>query len=305
MAATGNDVNKDLPDNVPTPPKKEKSKKKGKGKLIFFLCFLLIVGGCAAVIYFDIGGLRENIIMPYLRNAPVIGGFLPQPEPEVEEISAEELTRRLTVITTQLESVQAQLAIALEQLSLSEARVEHLTAFEQAWHLYREARNTFDQMVAHSAPHDFVQFFHHISQENEVVLFLEAMQIAEFLDETREIVNTLNNMDESGAGEVLQNLMTADTALMVRALRMMSPVRRAEILDTLESSVVTNMLILMAPDEPAFPPLLPPELPPVPPVPGVVIEPAVPEEEEDGEPEEETEEETDEEAEENETEEDE
>ena len=278
MAVTGKDVmNDESPDGLKAPPVKQKPKKKGKGKLIFFLVFLLLVGGCAAVIVLDIGGLRENTIMPYLRNAPVIGGFLPQPEPEEEELSAEELARRLLVVTTQLESVQAQLAIAQERLYQSEVRVAHLEAFEAHWHLVRETWNAIDQMVAHNAPHDFVQFFHRVSQDNEVQLFLEAYQLAQFWDETREIVNTLNNMDESGAGEVLQNLMTADTQLMVRVLRMMSPVRRAEVLDTLEAGVVTNMLILMSPDEPVFGPLLPPELPAVPPpVPTVLVDVALP-----------------------------
>ena len=281
MAVTGRDVmNDDSPDGLKAPPVKQKPKKKGKGKLIFFLLFLLVVGGCAAVIALDIGGFRENTIMPYLRNAPVIGGFLPQPEPEEEELSVEELMRRLTVITNQLESVQAQLAISQEQLRLAEIRINHLTPFEDNWHIYRENRNAFDQMLAQNAPHDFIQFFNHVSQDNEVQLFIEALQLAQFWDETREIVSTLNNMDESGAGEVLQNLMTADTQLMVRALRMMSPVRRAEVLDTLEAGVVTNMLILMSPDEPIFGPLLPPQLPLVPPpVTEAVIETALPEEE--------------------------
>lgn len=87
-----------------------------------------------------------------------------------------------------------------------------------------------------------------------------------FLEETEAIVSTLNGMDEAGAGQVLETLMTTDTQLMIRALRKMSPGRRAEIFDTLEAGTVTTMLLLMSPPEPEIEPMLPPYLPEFPPL---------------------------------------
>ena len=254
--------------NLPSPPKAKNGKpvKKGKGKLIFFLILLLLVGGIAAVLYFDVGGFRENVVMPYLRNAPIIGGLLPAPVYEEEqELTPEELLLRYTVLSHQLESVQAQLALANERNISHEELIEHLRSFQDAWHLYRAARATFEQMIALGDPVNFTHFFAFVSEDNIVQRYLEALAMAEFIEETTAIVATLNNMDESGAGEVLENLMTTDLDLMLRALRMMTPSRRAEIFDTLEADVVTRMLVLMSPVEPTFTPALPPELPEFPP----------------------------------------
>ena len=255
---------------IPAPPngKTSKVKKKGKGKLFAFLIFLLIIGGCAAVIYFNAGGFREDVIMPYLRNAPIIGGFLPAVVEEEEELSPEELMRRYTILSQQLESVQTQLAIAVERNTSQENLITYLRSFEEAWQLYREVRARLEQVLALGDPVnfiDFVEFFNFVSEDVLMQLYMQAREMAEFNEETRSIVATLNNMDESGAGEVLENLMTANLDLMVRALRMMSPTRRAEIFDTLEADVVTRMILFMSQYAPVFEIAVPPDLPEFPP----------------------------------------
>ena len=267
--ANEKDINASPDNNSPSPPD-AKPKKKGKGKLIFFLVLLLFIGGIAAVLALNLFGFRENVIMPYLRNAPIIGGFLPAAYEEEEELTPEELHQRYTILTQQLESVQNQLAQANEQNLTYEALIEHLRAFEDAWHLYRAARAELEQMLALGDPVNFIEFFDFVSEDNLELLYFQAMQMAAYIEDLTAIVATLNNMDESGAGEVLEALMTTDTQLMIDALWMMTPTRRAEIFDTLEAEVVTRMILLMSPDEPVFMPILPPELPEFPPPIGLI-----------------------------------
>jgi hypothetical protein len=106
-------------------------------------------------------------------------------------------------------------------------------------------------------------------------------------------VRTLNNREESAAGEVLANLLLQETMLMLRVLERMSPGRIAVILETMESDVATRIFIMMSIDQPQFEPLLPPYLPelqellaPPPVTPATQVE--EPDEDED-EPDEETE----------------
>ena len=269
--ANEKDINASPEEKTPSPPSAKPQKpKKGKGLLIFLLILFLLIGGIAAVLALNLFGFRENVIMPYLRNAPIIGGFLPAVYEEEEELTPEELFQRYTILSQQLESVQNQLAQANEQNVTYEALIEHLRAFEDAWHLYRAARAELEQMLALGDPINFIEFFDFVSEDNLEQLYFQAMQMAWFIEDLTELVATLNNMDESGAGEVLENLMTTDTRLMIDALWMMSPSRRAEIFDTLEADVVTRMIILMSPDEPVFTPILPPDLPEFPPPPGLL-----------------------------------
>ena len=267
--ADDKDINASPNDKSLSPPgmNGDKSKKKGKGKLVFFLIFLLIAGGIAAVMVLDIGGFRENVVMPYLRNAPIIGGFIPAAEEEEEELTFEELVRRNTELQLRLDHVQHLLAAAEDHVAGYEVLRERLLAFDHAWRSYREARAQFEQTLALGDPHNFIEFFDFVSEDEQVQLYLQAREMAEFIEETQAIVATLNNMDESGAGEVLETLWTTNRDLMRRALWMMTPTRRAEIFDTLEADVVTNMIQFMSPQVPVFEIAVPPELPEFPPPP--------------------------------------
>ena len=262
------------------PSKKEKQKKakgdkKGKGGLIAIALLVLVLGAAAAVIALNLFGLREDIIMPYLRNAPLIGQLFPEPVTDpIDEMTPEQLRMQILILTQQVESLQDQNVALNENLSDASQRIEDLMPFHDNWHRYLEARATFDQMLAHGDPHNFVQFFSDVNPDNVLPLVEEALRLVVFDEETMGLVRTMNSTDESHAGETIESLMLSDTELMLNLLRAMTPRRRAEIFETMEASVVSILYILLSPPAPTFTPLVPPYLP-------LPIAPVLDEEDED------------------------
>jgi len=243
--------------------KKNKSKKKGKSGIIIIVIIVLLIGGFATVLILDIGGFRENTVMPYLRNAPLIGSLIPDAEEDpLENITPEQLLRENTDQALQIEANRIRIAELEWELFLANYRIENdLMRYHDNWHLFLGAQAAFMQMMAHEAPHDFFAFFtqflaiYHPSYLPELIQ--EAYLLASYEDEIRELVRTLNGMDESNAGEVLERFMFTNPILLQSALRTMNAALRASIFDTLDPNVAASMFELMGNPIPTFTPIVP------------------------------------------------
>ena len=238
--------------------KKNKDKKKGKGGIIAIVLVVLLLGGGAAVIAADIGGIRENHIMPYLRNAPLVGSFIPQAEEPGEELTREELERLLRDANLRIESLENQLSVREQQLAEANFHIRYnLEPFRNQWNSFLEARAALDQFLAHADPYGFTQFFAGVRPENVHQLYNEATALIEMQEQILGHVRTFNGMSAAAAGEILQIWMRESTLLMVRVLNAMSPPRRGEILQTLDPAVASTMLLLTTSPPVEFVPLLP------------------------------------------------
>ena len=254
-----------MDDNQATPQKPPKVKQPGSGKggLIVFVLVVLLVIAAGAVIALDLFGFRERVLMPPLRNIPLVSDFFPEEEEEIDEMPFEELQARYNAAQIQIESLQNQNAILMEEINDALLRIAGLVRFEERWSEYRVARAQMDQYIAHGDPISFVQFFGNVSEENIDDLVTEAELLIEFEERLMTQVRTMNAMDESAAGQILSDLLLRETEMMVRLIERMSPGRVAEIMETMEEDVRTNVFIIMSPDVPGFEPLLPP-FPPFP-----------------------------------------
>ena len=255
--------------------KKPKAKtKKGKGALIAIIVILLIVGGAATVLALNIGGFRENVVMPYLRNAPLVGQFFPAAVEEdiIDEMTEEELRIEIMILRVENEGLQRQLNEARNEIRELYDHILDLNRYRNVFIQARETQAAYEQIIVHGAPSEFVQMFPHLSDEHLVRLFIEAWQLNEFHEETMALVRTYNNMEASNVGEIIIGLLPTQQELMLRVLREMSPARRGEIFDTMDSNIVTTISVLMSVDPPVFQPLIPPLLPEIP----IFIPPAAP-----------------------------
>ncbi|MCL2197706.1 MAG: hypothetical protein FWB80_02175 [Defluviitaleaceae bacterium] len=266
----------------PTKGKKggDNGEKKGKGgKIVLIVVLLLIIMGIA-VIALDIGGVRSETIMPYLRNAPLIGSFFPEEE-EYEmdalyEMTEEEMRQEIINLRNQVASLENQRSELNIQLHNAQTRIAHLEEFEMRWNEYRIASARFTQMLAHNDPINFVEFFYDIVEHDLVpadilaAIFGEAMAINAYDAEFRSLLATYNNMEEDRAAEDLERLLMINTPLAVRLVRAMGASRRAVIFDSMEATVSTTFTNLISVEPPTFAPLVPPPFlpeifPPTPP----------------------------------------
>jgi flagellar motility protein MotE (MotC chaperone) len=284
-------------------PNSSSGEKKSKGGIIVLVVILLFVSTVVAVIALDIGGIRENHIMRYLRNAPLIGSMFTEAEEEdddpLDSMSEDELRQLVRNYRLQVESLEGQRDERDKRIEDLNRRNTHLLTFERRWNEYRSAVASFVQMLAHNAPNEFVTYFESIVEHDLVpqdilaAAYAEAFAIDVNEAELDALVSTYNAMEEARAAENLSRMMTTNTTLAVRILRAMGPSKRAAIFDEMEPSVSTTFTILLSTEPPTFAPLVAPRdlpeiLPPVdvPPVPSPSDEEEIEDEEEEIEDEE-------------------
>jgi hypothetical protein len=242
--------------------------KKSKGGLIAIIIVFVLIGALVAVIAFDIGGIREDHIMRYLRGAPLIGSLFPVAEEEEEDpllvMSDEELRLEIHNLRQQVQSLESQRTERDQRIATLNTRVAHLSLFENRWNEYRHASALFTQMLAHNDPLNFTEFFEQIvnydlvPQDILADAYAQAAAINIFDEELRSLVSTYNNMEEKRAAEDLEQLMIKDTALAVRLTRAMGAARRGAIFEAMEATVSTTFAILLSTAPPTFAPLVPP-----------------------------------------------
>ncbi|MCL2216332.1 MAG: hypothetical protein FWB91_04845 [Defluviitaleaceae bacterium] len=268
-------INPDKKDKKDKKSKKNKGEKRGKGAIIAIVIVVLLLGGIVLVLALNIGGFRENIIMPYLRNAPLVGRFFPAEEGDpLEELTPDEMRAELNRILQQNESQQSQIMQMDQLLTDANFRIQDLVRFYIYWNEFREAQAAFSQMLAHSDPNNFVEFFGYVDEVYVEQLLEEARRLMEIEEETRNLVRTLDNMEEESAGEVLETWMLQNLPLMVRVMRAMSPSMLGPILDTLEPNIRASMLQLVSMPPPTFTPIVP-QLRELPPLEAVPVPPPV------------------------------
>ncbi|MCL1884799.1 MAG: hypothetical protein FWF81_13730 [Defluviitaleaceae bacterium] len=250
--------------------------KKGKGGIIALAIILVLVIGAVVVIALDIGNVRSEHIMGYLRNAPLVGSLFESAEDDEDPLYAmteDEMRLEIHNLQSQIESLESRRTELTTQLATANAQILDLSRFRDRWNEYRIASATFTQTLAHNDPINFVEFFEHIVNHDLVpqdilaVAFAQAQAINYFNEELRMLVSTYNNMEESRAAEDLERLMLIDTDLAVMILRAMGSSRRAAIFDEMEYSVSTIFTVLLSTTPPTFAPLVPPpELPEILPI---------------------------------------
>ncbi|MCL2047624.1 MAG: hypothetical protein FWG87_02745 [Defluviitaleaceae bacterium] len=244
------------------------AEKKSKGGIIALAVIILLVGALIVVLAFDIGGVRENHIMRYLRNAPLIGSLFSQPEAEeadpLNDMSEDEMRQMLTTYRQQIQSLENQRAERDQRISAMNTRIAHLEDYESRWNEYRVASAAFADMLAQNEPLGFVRFFEDIVRHDLVpedilaIAYARAEAINTYDEELQQQISTYNNMQEKRAAENLSRLMTTNTTLAVRILRGMGSARRAAIFDEMDVNVSTTFTILLSTEPPTFAPLVPP-----------------------------------------------
>jgi flagellar motility protein MotE (MotC chaperone) len=240
---------------------KKREKKKGGFPVLPVVILLIIFIGVGSVLYFDLFGVREQYVMPYVRQAPLIGQFFPEPTEEpVEEVeqsrfstmTPDEIEAEITGKDYAIEQLEAELETAREQKVLDDEQIAYLSGFERQIENYREVKERLDQMiVAGAGAEAYVQFFEEISPENAERLYQESAAQVQYSTEMRQLAAAYSEMDEGQAAASLDIMLATQQNLCVEILSYMSVEDRAAIFDEMTPDRVALVTTLMSPDEPS------------------------------------------------------
>jgi flagellar motility protein MotE (MotC chaperone) len=246
------------------PPKD--GEKKSKGGTIALVIILVLLAAVVAVIALDIGNVRSQHIMGFVRNAPLVGSLFPAEEEEdeyaYEEMTEEELRDELRRVRHEMEGLQERFDARNAELTTANARIDHLTRFERSWQQYRETAARFTEMLAQNVPMQFEEFFQDIvdydlvPQDILAGAFARAQAINISDAEFELIVRTYNSREAGRVAEDLERLLRDNQPLALRIMRSLNNNQRVEVLDEMEYTVSARFTDLISTSPPTFPPLV-------------------------------------------------
>ena len=247
-----------LPKKTKSKLKKEKKVKErtemressGKGPVIAFIVFLfLMIGLLVGILFFNLFGLRDNQLRGFLEKVPVVNNLLPAKEAEdpLLNMNAEELLTEIAVLKATNESLSAeeQRLKSLNETYLKEIGV--LKEFERNQVEFKKDKEAFDREVGFMDTERYEVYYEQISPENAENIYREVIGINSASKEFKNFVSTYENMDETSAAKIFDQMVRTDLDLVVSILENISSEHRAAILAAMTTSAAEQTTRHMAP----------------------------------------------------------
>ncbi|MCL2170431.1 MAG: hypothetical protein FWB74_10475, partial [Defluviitaleaceae bacterium] len=163
------------------------TKKKSKVGLIIALALVGVVGAFVLLTAFNVFGLRDDIVMPFLRNVPLIGRFIPAAEgaddydpaatalrTEQElRLHIEELERQMAELEAETSEAMAGLADLFGHLAENEIELMRLRALEEAFAQFMAEREQFEREVIENNPDAYINWFETMNPDRAEEIYQE------------------------------------------------------------------------------------------------------------------------------------
>ncbi len=229
---------------------RKKEKKPGKVGLIILLVVLFLAAAVVVTWIFDLFGLREQVYIPLLRNVPIVNNLLPPPAdaagtPQV--LSQEQLLAKVKDLETQLDKSDQDLKAANDKNKLFTDELTRLQAIENQQLDFKAEKEAYERAVAEKDPNAFVKFFESVSPETAESIYRELKGTVEDNKNLKNYVATYQNMDETAAAKVLEELVTTDMDLVVLILKNIDTKKTSAILASMTPANAARITKRMAP----------------------------------------------------------
>lgn len=240
--------------------KERKKEKKGGFPFVPVIVLLVIIGVIVAILGYDVFGARERWIMPYVRNAPLVGRFFPEPDEAAEEIdegmyasmTSDEISAIVSAFEQKIESLESELRIAGKKHEADESTIALLREMTDQMDAFRREKARFDEAIAKGDPVAYKDFFESVSPENAERLYTEAAETVKYNSEAKKIVNLFAEMDESAAAQTLEDLLLTNTDMVVGICKQLGPRTLALIMEEMTPPSRAALTRLMYPESPAY-----------------------------------------------------
>jgi len=225
--------------------------KKGKSGLIVLIVFIVVVAVAITLTALNAFGLRDNVLVPMLRNVPIIGGFMPDAPIGEDTIDYGSIILELE---GQIETLREENASLLEDVdSLYEiARIleqenEWLREFET---LHDERTAAFEELqraVVEEEQDAFMEFFATMHPALQEEIFRELAGLQARAEEWENYVGAWGAMSPAAVAQAIEVMATTHMNLVTDVLPDLPLQTRAAILNALETDTRAAVLRQMNP----------------------------------------------------------
>jgi len=237
--------------------------KKGKVGLIIILVLVVLILAGAAMMAFNVFGIRDNTVVPMLRNVPLVGGLLPEAEVDPYAAEAERYDFEATIAA--LQATIADLEAEIEHITAMEIEVEeqlaglfgtmaeHYLEMErlreiERLHLQIEAnRAQFEREVAEENPDAFINFFETMHPDTMEEIVRQLMSVRARDERWEGYVATWTAMNPRNVAWAIEEMASTNMQLIVEVMPYIPENSRAAILNQLSTETASAILRQMRP----------------------------------------------------------
>ena len=224
--------------------KKKEPKDKGQIALNIIFVLLLIVillGGFALCVKFNVAGLGSDVMRPILEDVPVLKHILPEDLEEDVDVYEDSPYNTLEEAIDDIQKLQKQNDKLKKENADIKSKVEDLTKENTKLKKYEQEQVAFDKQVkeyeeevvfGESAPDitEYQKYYESIDPERAEELYKQVLTKLSGDEQAKELANTISKMDPGAAAAALEKLDDS-IALVCDVLLDMTEKNRAAIMD--------------------------------------------------------------------------
>lgn len=219
------------------------NKKKSK---VFPIILLLIVVGLIGILVFNIFGIRDTYLRPYLEKIPFVNSVLP-PVDDYANTSKQELAYENEKLTKTNEQLQQEVDDLKTQNKNYLDEIDRLSNLEQEQIDFINQKAEFDTMIANGDPAAFTTFYEELYPENAAAVYAELAQQNYDDAELKKYVGKFQAMEPKDAANILEVMLTTDVDLVVTILENIDTNTAAEIMASMTPDNAAIVATIMAP----------------------------------------------------------
>ncbi len=253
------DRDEELIDDMDFNEDEEKGGKKS-GKMMTSLIALFIVviwiAIFALLIKLDVGGFGSSVLYPVLKDVPVLNKILPNVSEEMISLSGDtygtmqEAMDRINELENEIALYKDNADANAETISLLQAEVSRLQAYEENQTNYEQLKKKFDEEVvfADQAPdiEEYAEWYAAMEPENAEEIYRKVVEQLQMDQVIQDLADRYAAMKADAAAAIFEE-MTGDLEKVAHILSCMKRDNAAAILAAMDSTLAAKLTLLIYP----------------------------------------------------------
>lgn len=243
--------NKDQDAAVASLDREESGGSKAVTALIALIIILIWLAVFAFLIKLDVGGIGSNVLYPVLKDVPVVNKILPEAS---EERQAEEgnykyntlksANERIKELENRLESESGTTTANSDYIAELEAEVRKLQKYKNEQDAFDKRVADFDEKVVFTdnAPSiaEYRKYYESIDPENAAKLYKQVVVKMQYTEKAEKLATQFSSMDAGSAAQILAE-MKEDLDLVCDILENMKESQAAAILQEMDTAYAAQL----------------------------------------------------------------
>ena len=229
----------------------ESGGSKAVTALIAIIIILIWLAVFAFLIKLDVGGIGSNVLYPVLKDVPVINKILPEASEEQQASEGnykyntlKSANDRIKELERRLESQTGTTTANSDYIAELEAEVKNMNKYKNDQDAFEKRVAEFDEKVVFTdnAPDvsEYRKYYEAIQPENAEKIYKQVLDELRYSEKAEELATQYSNMDAASAAQILSE-MSEDLDLVCDILENMKESNAAAILQEMDTSYAAQL----------------------------------------------------------------